>query len=79
MADLVKALSLLDHGDWQAAHVIVQEDDSDLASWMHAIVHLLEGDTGNAGYWFRRAGQPACDTGDIEEALNGIRRQLEGR
>ena len=47
MVDQLKtALSHLEKGDWEAAHVIVQEDESALASWMHAIVHLQEGDTG---------------------------------
>ena len=53
MVDQLKtALSHLEKGDWEAAHVIVQEDESALASWMHAIVHLQEGDTGNATIGF---------------------------
>ncbi len=54
--ELQKALALLRAGDWQAAHVIVQKDeDSTLACWAHGIVHLMEGDTSNARYWYREA------------------------
>lgn len=54
--ELRKALALLRAGDWQAAHVIVQKDeDSPLACWAHGIVHLMEGDTSNARYWYREA------------------------
>lgn len=49
------ALRHLRHGDWQKAHPIVQEDASPLGCWAHGIVHMLEGDIGNARYWFRRA------------------------
>jgi hypothetical protein len=47
---------LLEQGDWQAAHEIVQADeDSPLACWAHGIVHILEGDLSNARYWYREA------------------------
>ena len=53
---LRSALALLEKGDWQAAHKIVQEDeDSALACWAHGIVHMMEGDTANARYWYRKA------------------------
>ena len=42
-------------GDWQKAHAIVQNDESQLGCWAHGIVHMLEGDLGNARYWYRRA------------------------
>jgi Tfp pilus assembly protein PilF len=55
-ADLETALSLLRTGDWEAAHKIVQQDeDSPLSCWAHGIVHLMEGDTSNARYWYREA------------------------
>ena len=55
-ADLAEALALLRQGDWHAAHAIVQKDeDSPLACWAHGIVHLMEGDTSNARYWYREA------------------------
>jgi hypothetical protein len=42
-------------GDWQAAHVIVQDyEDDPTAAWIHAVVHRMEGDLANAGYWYRR-------------------------
>ena len=49
------AVRYLRRGDWQNAHSIVQEDDSQLGCWAHGIVHILEGDLGNARYWYRRA------------------------
>jgi hypothetical protein len=42
-------------GDWQAAHLIVQEhEESDLANWIHAVCHRMEGDVANARYWYGR-------------------------
>ena len=55
-ADLAEALALLRQGDWRAAHAIVQKDEeSPLSCWAHGIVHLMEGDTSNARYWYREA------------------------
>lgn len=45
-------------GDWETAHETVQADDGAEAAWVHAHLHRVEGDEGNAGYWFRRAGKP---------------------
>jgi hypothetical protein len=54
-------------GDWDAAHKIVQDDSTKDAAWVHAYLHRVEGDLGNAGYWYRQAGQPvAKDTLDAE-------------
>ena len=47
-------------GDWEQAHKIVQDDDSREAAWVHAYLHRVEGDLGNAVYWYRQAGQPAA-------------------
>jgi len=55
---LRKAVDHLEQGEWEAAHKIVQADDSIQACWVHCIVHLLEGDLGNARYWYQRAGRP---------------------
>jgi hypothetical protein len=45
-------------GDWEAAHKIVQDEDTSDAAWVHAYLHRVEGDLGNAGYWYRRADKP---------------------
>lgn len=55
-------LEAVDHalsGDWQKAHVIVQDHEQDpLANWIHAVVHRMEGDVSNAQYWYGRCGRP---------------------
>jgi hypothetical protein len=51
------AIEHLARGDWQKAHDIVHGDESPLACWAHAVVHLQEGDVDNARYWFGRAGR----------------------
>ncbi|MCJ9702696.1 hypothetical protein [Bradyrhizobium sp. SHOUNA76] len=47
-------------GDWDRAHKIVQDESSREAAWVHAYLHRVEGDLGNAGYWYRQAGQIAA-------------------
>ena len=48
------------NGDWESAHRIAQDDDSREAAWVHAYLHRREGDEGNAGYWYGRAGRSAA-------------------
>lgn len=62
---LQEALSLLDVGDWDGAHRIVQDISGADAAWIHAHLHRLEGDLSNAAYWYRLAGRPTA-TGDLE-------------
>ena len=52
---LEQAVRLLEAGNWQAAHEIVQKDASVHGCWAHGILHMLEGDLDNAKYWYRRA------------------------
>ena len=52
---LSRAMELLEAGQWQPAHEIVQKESSPLASWLHGIVHILEGDLKNAQGWYKRA------------------------
>jgi hypothetical protein len=50
-------------GNWEQAHNIVQDINGSMACWIHAYLHRKEGDLGNAGYWYSRAGKnrPAVD------------------
>jgi hypothetical protein len=59
------ALWHAEKGEWDAAHRIVMTEDSREAAWVHACLHRQEGDLSNAGYWYRRAGQPVAE-GPIE-------------
>jgi len=45
-------------GDWDRAHEAAQNDPGRDGSWVHAYLHRKEGDLGNAGYWYARAGKP---------------------
>ena len=68
-AQLRKALTHLEAGDWPAAHEIVQRDEeSALACWAHGIVHLMEGDIPNARHWYRAAKRtfPSKTSADAE-------------
>jgi hypothetical protein len=65
---LANALWHAARGDWEAAHVIVAGLDTRDAAWLHAHLHRVEGDTWNAGYWYRRAGREAGN-GDLRDEL----------
>ena len=74
--DLVRAATLLEAGDWQAAHAIVQEDDSALACWGHGIVHIMEGDLSNARYWYRRARRRFPVSGSVAGEIAALRDRI---
>jgi hypothetical protein len=58
ISKVLEALWYAGKSDWAKAHTIAQEIESNEGYWVHAYLHRQEGDTGNAGYWYRRAGKP---------------------
>ncbi len=44
-------------GNWDKAHAEVDHLNDQASAWVHAYLHRKEGDTWNADYWYRRAGQ----------------------
>jgi hypothetical protein len=58
-------------GDWDEAHKLVMNDDGRDAAWVHAYLHRLEGDAGNAAYWYRQASKPVA-TGASEPEWESI-------
>ena len=46
-------------GNWDKAHEIAQDLDNADGAWVHAYLHRVEGDLGNAAYWYSRAGKPS--------------------
>jgi len=79
-ADCSDALRALWHdarGDWEGAHACAQDDHSRDGSWVHAYLHRKEGDSGNAGYWYARAGRTAPSRGTtLEVEWEAIARAL---
>ena len=45
-------------GNWDRAHALAQAESDVDGAWVHAYLHRVEGDEGNAGYWYRNAGRP---------------------
>ena len=65
-------------GNWDAAHKIAQDEDDKVSAWVHAYLHRVEGDLGNAGYWYRQAGRPVA-TDSLESEWERIVAALLGR
>ena len=74
---LVRALWHDATGDWEGAHRVAQDIDTPEGAWVHAYLHRKEGDIGNAGYWYRRAGKPAA-SGSLAAARQAIAEALLG-
>ena len=55
----LKALWLTRKDQWNSAHDVAQDIHTSTGSWIHALLHRMEGDLGNAAYWYSRAGRPA--------------------
>ena len=56
----LRALWTLARGDWDEAHRIVQDLSGPEPAWVHAHLHRVEGDDGNAAYWYSQARRPVC-------------------
>lgn len=51
-----KALWFAGKGNWEKAHLIVQDLNDPLSYNIHAFLHRQEGDHSNASYWYHKAG-----------------------
>jgi len=76
MPSYLAVASLLQQGQWQQAHALVQEDESALGCWLHGIVHIQEGDLANARYWYRRAQRAWPDLVDANAELAALSHAL---
>jgi len=76
-AELLTAVEHALTGDWESAHEIAQEHEGDeIADWIHAVTHRMEGDLPNARYWYGRCRRafrenipPAAELREIRQAL----------
>lgn len=62
-------------GDWAGAHRLAQQAETMEGSWVHAYLHRVEGDLGNARYWYTRAGRPPA-TQPLQEEWEAIAQTL---
>jgi hypothetical protein len=77
-ADLLRAVELALADDWDAAHQLVQQYESDAtAAWIHAVLHKMEGDLSKARYWYNRADQMKHVADEPHAELISIRTKLE--
>jgi len=75
--DLLRAVELALAGEWEAAHQLVQQyEDDAMGAWIHAALHKIEGDLGNAQYWYRRAGRLDHVADEPRAELSAIRTEL---
>ena len=69
MSLLHQVLQDLNAGRWNAAHDLVQKDDSMLGAWLHGILHLQEGDLEDAENWYNRAARHFRSRGSLQEEI----------
>jgi hypothetical protein len=72
---LLQAMLLDATDDWDGAHRIAQNQYTRDGSWVHAYLHRVEGDLGNASYWYSNAGRKMPATG-LQEEWEEISRSL---
>jgi hypothetical protein len=63
-------------GNWEQAHNIAQDIHTPMGSWIHALLHLIEGDISNAGYWYAKARKPARGRSEIDAEWDTIAREV---
>lgn len=64
---------------WDSAHQIVQQYEDTTASWIHAVLHKIEGDDHNSRYWYRRAGKLEHVSDEPTAELAVIRQEVAAR
>ncbi|MAM11306.1 MAG: hypothetical protein CML23_12755 [Rhizobiaceae bacterium] len=61
---------------WEATHEICQAHEGEsLFDAAHALCHRIEGDKGNAAYWYRRSGRPVA-MGSLAEECAALRAEI---
>ncbi len=77
IAPALAALWWAKKDDWDKAHTIVMDDNGRDAAWVHAHLHRVEGDAGNAAYWYRQAKRPVA-AGSLDKERETIVAALLG-
>ena len=78
LTPLLKALWYDGKNNWEMAHNVAQDINTDEGSWVHAYLHRKEGDLGNAEHWYRRGGRKMPQVSlerEWEEVVNEFLKQ----
>jgi hypothetical protein len=75
--DHVKALDLANEGKWDEAHELVQPYSDKISCLIHGYLHRVEGDLGNARYWYNRANAKMLDN-TLEEEWKRLYELING-
>lgn len=76
-AELIRAVTAAQAGDWEAAHHIAQACQAMEAKWLHAVLHKMEGDISNSHYWYAQTpGKRYDDFSDAQQELIAIADKL---
>jgi hypothetical protein len=75
LATALTALWWAGNDKWDSAHEIVMNGSGKDCAWVHAYLHRVEGDLGNARYWYREAGKAAA-SGPLKGEWEAIARAL---
>jgi hypothetical protein len=62
-------------GEWDKAHELIMNEANGEGAWVHAYLHRLEGDLGNARYWYRQAGRQ-MPAGPLDREWDTIAEEL---
>lgn len=80
---LIIAVQAALDGDWDKSHSIAQDYSDDvtncnMANWIHAVLHKIEGDVWNSKYWYAKTnGKKYEDFNDAHEELKAIQDSLK--
>ena len=74
--DYKQVLELAKSGKWDQAHQMIQPYSDTMSCLIHAYLHRVEGDTGNARYWYNRA-DASMPENSLEEEFDRLYQQLE--
>ena len=61
---------------WDEANDIAQDIPSKTGSWIHGLLHAIEGDFGNSAYWYNRAGEKPISASEIESEWEKLTRSF---
>jgi len=78
MSPLLQIIALMREDQWTEAHNQVQLHDSEAAAWLHALLHVQEGDLEDAEYWYEKAGRNFRNRAALSDELDALETRLRG-